>query len=99
MKTNFNSRLLLVLATVLLICIIFDFLALHDIHNDYISQAVINRFSANTSSSFPDWTSTTGEWSVIKISFIVKLVAIGFTFLAIFASSKNFDSQNQVKTL
>jgi hypothetical protein len=93
MKTNFNSKLLLVLAVVLLICILFDFLALHDIHNDYVSKAVIDRFSASTSNSFPDWTNTTGEWSVVRLSFIVKLVAIAFTFIAIFASSKNFTSQ------
>lgn len=96
MKTNFNSKLILVLAIVLLICIFFDFLALHDIHNDYVSKAVIDRFSASTSNSFPVWTNTSGEWSIIGLSFIVKLLAIVFTFIAIFASNKNFTSQDPV---
>ena len=90
MKTNaFYSRVLLILTAVLFICLFFDFLALHDVYRDYASKLVMNRFSAETAGSLPEWTNTSGEWSLLQISYIIKLIIAGFTFFFLFAIHKN----------
>ena len=90
MKANATyTRILLFLTVVLFICLFFDFLALHDIYRDYASKLVMNRFSANTASSLPDWTNTSGEWSVIQVSYMIKLIIVGFTFFFLLALHKN----------
>lgn len=85
MKTNavLFTRILFVLTIVLFICFFFDFLALHDINNDYVSKRVMIRYL--TSISLPDWTNTSGEWSIMKLSFIVKLIVTGFILIFLFA--------------
>jgi hypothetical protein len=91
MKTNATlfTKILLVLTILLSICVFFDFLALHDINRDYVSKLVMARFSPITSNTLPNWTNTTGEWSVVQISYIIKLGIIGFTFYILLALRKN----------
>jgi hypothetical protein len=91
MKTNaiLFTRILLVLTIVLFLGICFDFLALHDIKNDYVSKLVMNRFSPSTSISLPDWTNTSGEWSVVQFTFGVKLLVNGLFLFFLFALRRN----------
>ena len=90
MKTNaaLLTKILLVLTILLFICMYFDFLALHDINRDYISKLVIDRSSPGISGTLPDWTNTTGEWSIIKISYIIKLCITGLTLYFLLALRK-----------
>jgi hypothetical protein len=89
MKTNaiLFSRISLGLTIVLIICFFLDFLALHDINNDYVSKLVMNRFASST--SLPDWTNTTVEWSIVQLSFLVKIIVTGFLIFFLFALRKN----------
>jgi len=77
MKRNY----LLAIAVGLFICMVLDFMALHDIQNDYVSQAVIDRFTPGTSDVLPDWTSTPTEWGIVTFSYYVKLFIIIILFL------------------
>ena len=91
MKTNVAlfTKILLVLTILLFICMFFDFLALHDINRDYVSKLVMTRFSPVTSNTLPNWTNTTGEWSIVQISYMIKLGITGFTFYFLLALRKN----------
>ena len=90
MKTNtaILTKILLVLTILLFICMFFDFLALHDINRDYVSNLVMTSFSPVTSDTLPDWTNTAGEWLIVKISYIIKLGITGFTLYFLLALRK-----------
>lgn len=50
MKTiSIYSNVLLIMAIVLFLCLVLDFLALHDIKVDYVSKNVVDRFSTSLS--------------------------------------------------
>lgn len=65
-------------AASVLLCVIgflltvFDFLALHDIHNEYVSPHILNQLHITTSVELPPWTRTKGEWNIIRISYIFR---------------------------
>lgn len=84
MKTTSTlTKILMVLIFVLLMCLILDFLALHDIRNDYVSNSVIDRFSPNTLSVLPEWSRTMGEWAIVQTSFLIKLVVAVITMIVL----------------
>lgn len=87
--TAIYTRILLFMTVVLFICLFFDFLALHDIYRDYASKLVMNRFSPDTASSLPDWTNTRGEWSIVQVSYTIKVIIVGLTFFFLLALHKN----------
>jgi hypothetical protein len=90
MKTNAQlTMILILLSLVLFLCIVFDFLALHDIYRDYVSKLVMNRFSPTISNTLPNWTNTEGEWAIVQISLFIKFLLIGITFLILFTFRKN----------
>lgn len=93
MKTTTSlTKILFVLTIVLLVCMFFDFLALHDIKNDYVSSQVISRFLPNTSIKLPDWTKTEGEWSLVQMSYMIKIVVVGIMFFVLFVLRKRIRS-------
>jgi hypothetical protein len=77
--TSVLTKILLGLIMVLLMCLFLDFLALHDIRNDYVSNSVIDRFSHNTLNVLPVWSGTTGEWAIVQASFLIKLIIVGLS--------------------
>ena len=85
MKTNavLFTRILFLLAVVFTGCLVLDFMALHDIRNDYVSQQVMAQYASTASASLPGWTNAPMEWSILKFSFITKLLvtALFFSFL------------------
>lgn len=60
---------------------ICDFLALHDIKNEYVSTRILERINITLSEDLPEWTSTKGEWGIIRISYFFRLFF--FIFCAI----------------
>jgi hypothetical protein len=50
-----------------------EFLALHDIRQDYVSKEIIDSLGVNLSSELPGWTSTAGEWALVQFSFAARL--------------------------
>jgi hypothetical protein len=84
MKTTLAlTKILLGLIMVLLMCLFLDFLALHDIRNDYVSNSVIDRFSPSTLSVLPEWSGTLGEWAIVQTSFLIKLIIAVITLIVL----------------
>ena len=49
---------------------IADFLALHDIFNDYVSVEILEHLNVSLSDDLPDWTKTKGEWDIVRVSYL-----------------------------
>ena len=55
-----------------------DFLALHDIRNDYVSREVLRDFGVGPIAALPAWSETPIEWRAVEVSFLFRL---GFLIL------------------
>lgn len=92
MKTTSKlTTILFALIIVLIASLLFDFLALHDISNDYVSTPVIRQFSSVPASNFPEWTKNSGEWSLIRWSLAVKLIIAALSIPIVWALRRNYD--------
>lgn len=49
-----------------------DFLALHDIRNEYVSEEILNALSVSLSDELPDWTATAAEWTLVQFSYLAR---------------------------
>jgi len=80
---NFRTLIILTLlfSVLVLLMTIMDFLALHDIKQDYLSKTIIDYLGITFSKEIPDWTATSGEWRSVTISLYSRLI---FFFLNIF---------------
>ena len=81
-----TSALLLIsfgLLSILLICLLLDFLALHDIRNDYVSYSVIDQFAANSRKALPLWSGTSSEWAFVHVSYLIKLIVAGLSIITL----------------
>lgn len=80
MKKNNKKiiNIIVVLCVIGFLLTIFDFLALHDIHNEYISTRVLKRLNITLSGDLPEWTSTKGEWDVVRISYLFRFIFFVF---------------------
>nr|NQU92350.1 hypothetical protein [Bacteroidota bacterium] len=63
-----------ILSILVLIMMFVDFLALSDIHQDYVSTKVLDSIGADLSNVLPDWSATVLEWTMIRISLILKAI-------------------------
>lgn len=87
MKTNPQIvKILLFLTFVLLLCIVFDFLALTDIYHEYVSKFIMNKYSPGTLNVLPDFTKTALEWSIVRFSLLIKFAMITITFVLLYTS-------------
>jgi hypothetical protein len=68
----------------LLVLTLGDFLALHDIQQDYVSPEVLNRLKLDIAGSLPYWTATSGEWAMVTISFIARVILLLGNVLLLF---------------
>jgi hypothetical protein len=71
-----------ILGLIVLILTIGEFLALHDISQDYVSKDVIKSLGTSLNLRLPDWSETRLEWTLVQISLLsrlVFLVLIAFT--------------------
>ena len=71
-----------ILGVLSFLCLIGNYLALHDIFNDYASPKVLQE-QANIVPVLPDWTACLLEWRVVGIGFWLML-AFHIMFLATF---------------
>jgi len=72
MKTNVIVAIALSLWVLIILLQMVDFLALHDINNDYLSPALLAKLSLADADTIESWMSCQGEWKVIEYSFILK---------------------------
>jgi hypothetical protein len=63
---------------------IADFLALHDIKNEYVSLRVLESLDITLSDDLPEWTSTQGEWQVVRISYLFRSIFFIFCVYALY---------------
>lgn len=75
-KPDTLIKIIIALSIVLLIFSIDDFLSLHDIKKDYVSQSAIQYLETETSKTLPGWTETSLEWLSISISYIVRVLSV-----------------------
>ena len=80
-----KKKTIFLLSTILLGCLfvltVLDFTALHDIHNEYISKAILEKLEIRLSEEVPLWTDNNGEWSYLNLSLLLRMV--GYTVLLI----------------
>ncbi len=68
-----------IIAIIIALCVIgflltlCDFLALHDIKNEYVSPRILERLNITLSEDLPEWTSTKGEWVIVRINYFFRL--------------------------
>ena len=55
-----------------------DFLALHDISKDYLSNETLKALSI--SESLPAWTAAEAEWQIVTVSFVARVLFLLFNF-------------------
>ncbi|MFQ5943263.1 MAG: hypothetical protein ACE5JF_06900 [Anaerolineales bacterium] len=55
-----------------------EFLALHDIRQEYVSEEIIDSLEVSLSAELPGWTATKGEWALVQFSYVAR-----FAFLAL----------------
>lgn len=78
MKTvNRQFFILTGLALAILITMFSDFLALHDIADDYVCQKIPETYAIKEASTLPAWTHASLEWQWIEFMYISRLVLIG----------------------
>lgn len=66
----------LALITLVIFLTLVDFLALHDIQQDYVSREVFSWLDVELSSPLPAWTNTDREWTVVTISLVTRLALL-----------------------
>ena len=64
--------IIIALCIVGLLLALFEFLALHDIHNEYVSTRILERQDIELSKDLPAWTATKGEWMIVRISYLFR---------------------------
>ena len=83
-----NKRKILIITITLCVIgfllTIADFLALHDIHNEYVSTRVLGYLDISLSGDLPEWTATKGEWSILRISYFFRFVFFVFSFIVLY---------------
>jgi hypothetical protein len=69
---------------------VFDFCALHDIANDYLSPRIISEDKIVTgNTSPPEWTRCEGEWTVVQVGFIIRIIFMLFASVIILNLVRN----------
>ena len=66
-------KFVLVIAIVLCLLTILDFLALHDIYKDYVSKTVLSYLNLALPIELPGWTNTELEWNALTLNYILKI--------------------------
>ncbi|MCB2221922.1 MAG: hypothetical protein KQI35_16145 [Bacteroidetes bacterium] len=72
-----------ILAIFVFVLIFVDFLALMDIHQDYVSQKVLELIQVDITDKLPDWASTSLEWNFIRLSLILKSIFMVIIIIAL----------------
>ena len=72
-KTQILAVISLVLCVLVFLLTIGDFLALHDIGNDYVSKEILTYLDVSLSKELPEWTATKGEWRLVELSWIMRM--------------------------
>ncbi len=77
-----------ILSTVVFLLILGNFLALHDIKQDYANSNIIDMLQQDSSKDIADWASCKMEWGFIQISLILQSAFMIIIFIALAKATK-----------
>jgi hypothetical protein len=60
-----------------------DFLALHDIRREYVSEEILNSLGVSLSAELPTWTATSGEWAMVELSYLTRFAFLIFNLITL----------------
>ncbi|MDX2444512.1 MAG: hypothetical protein QNK30_12000 [Bacteroidales bacterium] len=84
MKNPKNALLLILGFSLIVLLFTFgDFLALHDIKQDYVSPFVLEDIGNGIGENLPDWTLAKMEWGLAQVSFYFKFILMTFNVIAL----------------
>lgn len=83
MKSQKIAAIMMVLCVIGFLLTVADFLALHDIKNDYVSTRILENLDITLSGDLPEWTSTQGEWGVVRISYLFRFAFFIFCVIVL----------------
>ena len=72
-----------VLSLIMILLVVGDYLALHDIRSDYVSSGVLENFPDFDSGNIPDWAATRMEWIFVWISLFLKIIILPVILVAL----------------
>jgi hypothetical protein len=87
-KADTFVRVAILLTVVLCACTVADFLSLHDIQNDYVSQSALQYLEVDTSKELPAWTSTQLEWTAVTVSYLIRTSSIILSLFILFGAKR-----------
>jgi len=95
MKENYKKILYtaITLSAIGFLLTIFEFLALHDIHNEYVSNRILNRLNISLSGDLPEWTATKGEWEVVRVSYLFRFVFFVFCVIVLYKLASGLNNK------
>lgn len=64
----------LIFCIIVLLMTLIDMAAYHDIAKDYVSTSVLDSLDTTLSGDLPDWTATKGEWDLVNISWLSRIL-------------------------
>ncbi|MCJ7582761.1 MAG: hypothetical protein MUP98_19765, partial [Candidatus Aminicenantes bacterium] len=73
-KNHFLVKVTIGLCVFVFLMTLFDFLALHDIRNEYVSTRILNQLNITISKDLPNWSATKGEWNIVYVSFLSRFI-------------------------
>ena len=85
----------LVLCLIGFLLTIFFFFFLHDIFNEYVSIGILNHLNITLSGELPEWTSTKGEWGIIRISYLFRFCFFIFCAFVLFKLVNRLKTEHQ----
>ncbi len=87
-NTPLFIKISLILCLFAFVMTIGDFLALHDIWNDYVSRKVIEACDENSALNLPKWSETKSEWQMVNISWLVRILYLAFSSVTLYMCLK-----------
>ena len=72
-RTVILIKLCLILCALAVLAAIGDYLALHDIANDYVSRKAIASYESGLSGELPRWSETKLEWRIVNAGGLIKV--------------------------
>ena len=88
--------LTLLLCVFVFILTIFDFVALHDIKQDYVSQYILNTLDISLSNDLPDWTTTEGEWHLVSFSLYLRFLFFVLNIIVLLSIYRKMTSNKSI---
>ncbi len=80
---------MLLLNLLVLLLTLTDFLALHDIQNDYVSTKVFEDLKISISAPLPTWAAAQGEWQILSISFWMRALFLLANLILLWQIGRN----------